>query len=172
MAIPNPLPLPDPDEHGEDLLGGLTAAEEAQLAALDEDMDGSPAAKLAAQLVPVTHDGGSFGRTVKPVVTRANRAQDWARIWGPAVAGTTAAATAVALLPLPGPLSLYVLAVAAFGWWHCAGRPGAVETVQMAYYAVLDAGGWIKHHVEALSVRRARYEGRRTNRTDPTKKEK
>lgn len=168
MAIPNPLP--DPDEHGEDLLGGLTAAEEAQLAALDEDMDGSPAAKLAAQLVPVKHDGGQFGRTTKPVVDHATRARDWARIWGPAVAGTAAAGVAVAVLPLPGPLSLYVLAVAAFGWWHCAGRPGAVETVQMAYYAVLNAGSWIRRHVEALALRRARYEVRRT--TNPDKKEK
>ncbi|MFJ2834614.1 hypothetical protein ACIO52_04560 [Nocardia sp. NPDC087230] len=168
MAIPNPLP--DPEEHGEDLLGGLTAAEEAQLAVLDEDMIGSPAAKLAAQLVPVTHDGGQLGRAAKPVVDRATRARDWARIWGPAVAGTAVATAAVTVLPLPGPLSLYVLAVAAFGWWHCAGRPGAVETVQMAYYAVADAGAWIRRHVEALSVRRARYETRRTT-NDPRKKE-
>ncbi|MEV0436930.1 hypothetical protein [Nocardia sp. NPDC050413] len=168
MAVPNPLP--DPEEHGEDLLGGLTPAQQAQLSALDEDMDGSPAAKLAAQLVPVKHDGGQFGRTAKPVVDRAARARDWARIWGPAVAGTGVAVAAVTVLPLPGPLSLYVLAVAAFGWWHCAGRPGITETAQMVGYAIADTGSWIRRHVEALAVRRARYETRRTT-SDPKPKQ-
>lgn len=171
MAIPNPLP--DPEDHGE-VLGGRSEAakarEQSVLDALATDMVGSAAEKLAAQLVPVVQDGGQLGRTAKPVVDRATRARDWARIWGPAIAGTAVAGTAVTVLPLPGPLSLYVLAVAAFGWWHCAGRPGAVETVQMAYYAVVDAGAWIKRHVEALSVRRARYETRRTT-NDPRKKE-
>lgn len=171
MAVPNPLP--DPDEHGEDLLGGgLTAPQQAQLAALEDDLDGSAAAKLAAQLVPVTQDGGQFGRVAKPHVKRATRVHDWARIWGPAVAGTAVAGTAVAVLPLPGPLSLYVLAIGAFGWWHCAGRPGFTESIQMAYYAVRDSGSWIRRHVEALARRRARYETRRTTNNPPSKKEK
>ncbi|MDO3648664.1 hypothetical protein [Nocardia mangyaensis] len=171
MAIPNQLPDPDPEEHGEDLLGGLTAAEEAQLAALADDLTGSPAARLAAQLVPVAQDGGRVGRTVKPHVDRAAQARDWVRIWGPAVAGTAGAGVAVAVLPLPGPLSLYVLAVAAFGWWHCAGRPGVTESIQMFGYALADTGSWIRRHVEQLAHRRARYETRRTN-TNPAKKEK
>ncbi|MFD3637594.1 hypothetical protein, partial [Streptomyces sp. NPDC058664] len=124
-----------------------------------------------AQLVPVKQDGGVLGRTAKPHVDRATKARDWARIWGPAVAGTAVAATAVAVLPLPGPLALYVLAVAAFGWWHCAGRPGVAESVQMFGYAIADTGSWIRRHVEALAHRRARYETRRTNR-NPIKKEK
>lgn len=170
MAVPNPLP--DPEDHGEVLGGrGESAHEQSVLNALATDMVGSAAEKLAAQLVPVVQDGGQFGRTAKPVVKRATRARDWARIWGPAIAGTGVAVTAVTVLPLPGPLSLYVLAVAAFGWWHCAGRPGAIETVQMAYYAVLDAGSWIRRHVETLSRRRARYEIRRTT-NNPKKKEK
>ncbi|MEV6064875.1 hypothetical protein AB0L62_33160 [Nocardia asteroides] len=169
MAVPNPLP--DPEDHGEVLGGrGESVHEQSVLDALATDMVGSAAEKLAAQLVPVVQDGGNFGRTTKPVVDRATRARDWARIWGPAIAGTAVAGAAVAVLPLPGPLSLYVLAVAAFGWWHCAGRPGAVETVEMAYYAVLDGGSWIRRHVEALAVRRARYETRRT--TNNPKKEK
>ncbi|MFD4461326.1 hypothetical protein [Nocardia sp. NPDC058480] len=169
MSTPNPLP--GPDEHGEDLLGGgLTAPQQAQLAALEDDLDGSAAAKLAAKLVPVAQDGGQFGRVAKPHVKRATRVHDWARIWGPAVAGTAVAATAVTVLPLPGPLSLYVLAVAAFGWWHCAGRPGAIETARMAYYAVADTGSWIRRHVEQLAHRRASYETRRAN-PNPIKKE-
>lgn len=171
MAIPNPLP--DPEDHGEALGGRSDAAkahEQSVLDALATDMVGTAAEALAAQLVPVVQDGGSFGRTTKPVVDRATRARDWARIWGPAIAGTAVAATAVAVLPLPGPLSLYVLAIAAFGWWHCAGRPGVIESIQMLAYAIADAGNWIKRHVEALSRRRAHYEGRRTSA--PIKKEK
>ncbi|MFD3431342.1 hypothetical protein [Nocardia fluminea] len=162
MAIPNHLP--DPDEHGEDLLGGggLTPAQQANLANLDADMDGTAAAQLAAQLVPVKQDGGQFGRVAKPHVDRVTKARDWARIWGPAVAGTAVAGTAVAVLPLPGPLSLYVLAIGAFGWWHCAGRPGVIESIQMFGYALADTGSWIRRHVEALAHRRARYETRRT----------
>ncbi|MFE6920372.1 hypothetical protein ACFVAV_04925 [Nocardia sp. NPDC057663] len=171
MAIPNHLP--EPHDDGEELGGRSAAAkahEQAVLDSLAADMEGTTAQKLAAQLVPVVQDGGSFGRTVQPHVNRATKVQDWAQIWGPAVAGTAVAGTAVAVLPLPGPLALYVLAVGAFGWWHCAGRPGVVESVQMFVYAITDAGGWIRRHVEALSVRRARYEGRRTS--NPIKKEK
>ncbi|TDP38752.1 hypothetical protein [Nocardia ignorata] len=171
MAIPNPLP--DPEDHGEVLGGGNDAAREHEQSVLDRyaaDMTGTTAAKLAAQLVPVVPDGGNIGRTAKPVVDRVTRARDWARIWGPAVAGTAVAGTAVAVLPLPGPLAVYVLAIAAFGWWHCAGRPGVTETVQMIGYALADTGSWIRRHVETLAVRRARYETRRT--TNNPKKEK
>lgn len=174
MAVPNHLP--DPEDHGEALGGRSAAAREHEQSVLDHyaaDMTGSAAEKLAAQLVPVVQDGGSFGRTSKPVVDRATRARDWSRIWGPAIAGTAVTGTAVAVLPLPGPLSLYVLAIGAFGWWHCAGRPGFTESIQMAYYAIRDSGSWIRRHVEALSRRRARYETRRTtNDPKPSKKEK
>lgn len=162
MATPEPL---DDDDHGEELLGGgpaLTPAQQAQLAALDDDMVGTPAAELAARFDHVVPDGGEIGRALTPTVKRAARLRDWTRVWGPAVAGTAVAGTTVLVLPVPGPLALYVLAVAAFGWWHCAGRPGVTESVQMIRYAVADAGTWIRDHVERISHRRAAAESRRT----------
>ncbi|MFI9638226.1 hypothetical protein ACIHAX_36625 [Nocardia sp. NPDC051929] len=166
MAFPNPI---EPEDHGEEL-GGRSAAEQAReqqvLEALTADMEGSEAEKLAAQLLtPVVPDGGSVGRTVTPHVSRLTKARENVRIWGPAVATTTGAVVAVSVLPLPGPLSLYVLALAAFAWWHCAGRPGAIETVRMLAYALADAGSWIRRHVEQLARRRAAMETRRTTGT-------
>lgn len=164
MAIPNPHPY-QPDDDGEELGGRSAAArahEQSVLDTLAADMVGTAAEQLARQLVPVVPDGGQIGRTVEPHITRAAKARDAVRIWGPAVATTAAAGTAVAVLPLPGPLALYVLAIAAFGWWHCAGRPGVTESVQMIRYAVADAGTWIRDHVERISRRRAAVESRRT----------
>ncbi|WP_433598861.1 hypothetical protein ACQPXH_24615 [Nocardia sp. CA-135953] len=156
----------EPEDHGEEL-GGRSAAEQAHeqqmLDALSVDMEGSTAQKLAAQLlVPIVPDGGTVGRAVAPHVSRITKTRDGLRIWGPAIAATAAGTTAVAVLPLPGPLALYVLALAAFAWWHCAGRPGAVETVRMVAYALADTGAWIRRHIEQLAQRRARYETRRT----------
>ncbi|VFA96152.1 Uncharacterised protein [Nocardia farcinica] len=163
MSMPNPV---NPDDHGEEIVGLSDEQRQAELESLRglaADMQGTKAEQLAAQLlVPVVPDGGTLGRTVAPHVDRASKARDWARIWGPAIATTAAAGAAVAVLPLPGPLALYVLALAAFAWWHCAGRPGAVETVQMCWYAAADTGAWIRRHVEHLAARRARYETRRT----------
>uniref|UniRef100_UPI003F493684 hypothetical protein n=1 Tax=Nocardia sp. CA-095871 TaxID=3239971 RepID=UPI003F493684 len=161
--MPNPV---DPEDHGEEL-GGRSAAEQAReqqiLEALTADMEGTAAEKLAQQLVvPVVPDGGTVGRSVAPHIDRITKTRDWLWLWGPAVAVTAAGTTAVAVLPLPGPLALYALALSAFAWWHCAGRPGAIETVRMLAYAIADAGAWIKRHVEQLAQRRARYETRRT----------
>ncbi|MGY1948921.1 hypothetical protein [Nocardia asiatica] len=170
MAFPNPI---EPEDHGEEL-GGRSAAEQAReqqvIAALTADMEGSAAEKLAAQLLtPVVPDGGSVGRTVAPHVSRLTKARDGVRIWGPAVATTTGAVVAVSVLPLPGPLALYVLALAAFAWWHCAGRPGISESVRMLAYALVDTGAWIRRHVEQLARRRAAMESRRTTSGTPTK---
>ncbi|WP_068060346.1 hypothetical protein [Nocardia xishanensis] len=156
------MSMPNPDEHGEELGGAQTPREQAILAALDADMEGSTADKLAAQLVPVIPDGGLIGRTAAPHVGRVTKARDWARIWGPAMTTTGGTAVAVAVLPLPGPLALYVLALAAFAWWHCAGRPGPAATVQTALYAAADFGAWVRRNVERLAVRRAAAENRRT----------
>ncbi|WP_280351713.1 hypothetical protein [Nocardia abscessus] len=166
MAFPNPI---EPEDHGEELGGGSAAQQ--VLEALTADMEGSAAAQLAAQLVPVVPDGGSVGRTVAPHVTRITKARDGVLIWGPAVATTTGAVVAVSALPLPGPLALYVLALAAFAWWHCAGRPGAIETVRMLAYSLVDTGSWIRRHAEQLARRRAAMESRRTT-NNPIKKER
>ncbi|WP_218007673.1 hypothetical protein, partial [Nocardia vinacea] len=100
--------------------------------------------------------------TVAPHMDRITKTRDWLWLWGPALATTGGGVVAVSVLPLPGPLALYVLALSAFAWWHCAGRPGAIETVRMLAYAIADAGTWIKRHIEQLAQRRARYETRRT----------
>ncbi|MGW4117088.1 hypothetical protein [Nocardia sp. NPDC004711] len=166
MPTPNPF---EPDDHGEDL-SGRSAAEQAHekhvLEALSADMAGTPAAQLAAQMVPVVPDGGNFGRTVAPHVSRLTKTRESLRIWGPAVATTLAATTAVVALPLPGPLSLYVLALAAFAWWHCAGRPGPVDSVRMLAGTVTETYAGLRERVTRLSERRGAYEARRTS-TDP-----
>ncbi|MCU1646399.1 MAG: hypothetical protein JWN03_6674 [Nocardia sp.] len=166
MSEPNPI---EPEDHGEEL-GGRSAAEQAHeqqvLEALTTDMAGSTAAQLAAQLVPVLSDGGTIGRTVAPHVSKLTKTRESVRIWGPAVATTVAASTAVTVLPLPGPLSLYVLALAAFAWWHCAGRPGPVDSVRMLASVVAEQYGGLRERVTRLAERRRAYEIRRTS-TDP-----
>ncbi|WP_067652922.1 hypothetical protein [Nocardia harenae] len=172
--MPTPNPAPDPDDYDDDrdVLPGRSAAEKAHdddvIAALSADMAGTSAAALAAQLVPVIQDGGALGQTVTPHLQRVSRARETAGIWGPAIAATGAAGVAVAVLPLPGPLALYILALAAFAWWHCAGRPGPSEAARMLAYSAADAGAWIRRQIEHLARWRARYETRRTN---PEKKE-
>ncbi|PPJ27227.1 hypothetical protein [Nocardia nova] len=163
MSSPNPI---DPDDHDEDLGSTRSAAEQAHeqqvLDALSADMAGTAAAQLASRLVPVVPDGGTLGRTVVPHVSRISKARDGLRIWGPAVATTGAAATAFAVLPLPGPVALYVLALAAFAWWHCAGRPGPVDSVRMLAGTAAENWGWLRERVTQLAERRGAYEARRT----------
>ncbi|MFD0362665.1 hypothetical protein ACFQZZ_14570 [Nocardia sp. GCM10030253] len=169
MTTPNPI---DPEDHGEEL-GGRTGPEQAHeqqiLEALTADMEGSAAEKLAQQLLtPVVPDGGTVGRTVAPHVARITTTRDWVRIWGPALAATGGAAVAVSVLPLPGPLALYVLAVAAFAWWHCAGRPGASETVRMLTYAAADTASWFRRRGEQLGAYHARNKPRHPRLTKST----
>ncbi|MGV9676371.1 hypothetical protein ACWDSJ_13910 [Nocardia sp. NPDC003482] len=163
MAFPNPI---DPEDHGEEL-GGRSAAEQAHeqqvLDAFTADLADTPAAALAAQLVPVVPDGGVVGRAVAPHVSRITKTRDTLRIWGPAVATTAGAAAAVAMLPLPGEVVLYVLALAAFAWWHCAGRPGVVDTARMAAYSATNTYTRLRAQVTRLAERRGAYEARRTD---------
>ncbi|WP_155980801.1 hypothetical protein [Nocardia sp. CNY236] len=166
MSVPNPIEPVEPEDHGVEL-GGRSAAEHAHeqqvLDALTADMHGSTAEKLATQLfVPHTPDGGTIGRSITPHVSRITKTRDHLLIWGPGIATTTGALVAVSILPLPGPLALYVLALAAFAWWHCAGRPGPIESVRMGGYALADTGARARRQIEQLAHRRARYETRRT----------
>lgn len=162
MSDPNPI---DPEDHGEEL-GGRSPAEQAHeqqvLDALSADLEGSTAAELAAQLTPIIPTGGTLGRTVAPAVDRMTKARDNARIWGPAVVTTGGAGVAVVVLPLPGPLSLYVLALAAFAWWHCAGRPGPVDSVRMLAGVTAEQYARMRERVTRLAVRRGAFETRRT----------
>lgn len=166
MSTSNPI---EPEDHGEEL-GGRNAAENAHeqqvLQALSADLAGSTAEQLAAQLVPVVQDGGTLGRTVAPHVSKLTKAREGLRIWGPAVLTTAGAVTAVVVLPLPGPLSLYVLALAAFAWWHCAGRPGPIDSVRMLTGVVTEQYTGLRERVTRLAERRRAYEIRRTS-ADP-----
>lgn len=168
MSSPNPNPI-EPEDHGEEL-GARSPAEQAHdaqvLDALAADMAGTPAAELAAQLVPVVPDGGTVGRTLSPHVSRITKTRDALQVWGPAVAATAAAGTVAVVLPLPGPLALYVLALAAFAWWHCAGRPGPVDSVRMLAGGTAEQWARLRARVTRLAERRAAYESRRTS-TDP-----
>ncbi|MEV6070048.1 hypothetical protein AB0L82_26180 [Nocardia sp. NPDC052001] len=164
MTTPDPM---EPENHGEEL-GGRSPAEQehdqAVLDALAADMRGTAAEELAEQLVPVIPDGGTVGRAMAKPLERATKTRDNVRIWGPAVATTGAATVAVIVLPLPGPLSLYVLALAAYAWWHCAGRPGPVDSVRMLAGVVAEQSSAVRDRVTRLADRRGTFEARRTAR--------
>jgi hypothetical protein len=162
MAMPNI----NPEDHGEEIPSTNSAGrahEDSVLAALQADMEGTTAAKLAAQLVPVVPDGGQVGRAVTPAVHKATRLGETVRLWAPAAGATAAVAGAALVFPLTGPLAIYGAGLVGFGLWHCAGRPGPVQAVLMLIYTVTDALARIREWVARLSARRAAYEARRTN---------
>lgn len=168
MAMPNF----NPDDHGEEITAASAAQrahEDAVLAAITADLEGSPAAKLAEKLVPVVPDGGELGRAVTPHIDRVAKTRDWLRIWSPAIGATGAVGVAAIVLPLTGPLAVYGVALVGFGWWHSAGRPGPVESLKMLFFTAGDFCRWVKHHITRLAERRAAHEARRTS-TDVPKK--
>lgn len=160
-------PRHNPDEHGEEITGLSAEQRQAEIDALNHlhaDLEGSAAAKLATQLEPIIPDGGALGRalTRRDRLTRAARARDSVRLWSPAVLASIAAAVVLLAFELPGPLAVYAVALAAYAWWMCAGRPGPVEAVRMGCYRLADAWSWIRRRITRLAVRRAAYETRRT----------
>ncbi|MGW1741326.1 hypothetical protein ACWCPQ_21275 [Nocardia sp. NPDC001965] len=162
MAMPNI----NPEDHGEEIPSTNApgrAHEDSVLAALQADMEGSTAAKLAAQLVPVVPDGGQVGRAITPTVQKAAKLGDTVRLWAPAIGATAVVGGAALVFPLTGPLAIYSAGLVGFGLWHCAGRPGPVQAVLMLIYTVTDALARIREWVARLSARRAAYEARRTN---------
>ncbi|WP_157181693.1 hypothetical protein [Nocardia testacea] len=162
MAMPNI----NPEDHGEEIPSTSSSGrdhEDSVLAALQADMEGTTAAKLAAQLVPVVPDGGQVGRAITPTVHKATRLGETVRLWAPAAGATAAVAGAALVFPLTGPLAIYGAGLVGFGLWHCAGRPGPVQAVLMLIYTVTDALARIREWVARLSARRAAYEARRTN---------
>lgn len=161
MSSPNP----NPDDHGEELNPDSQRSEAEVLAALQADLAGSKAAALAEQLVPVIPDGGTVGRTVAPHVSRVTKIRDGLRIWAPGLITTALFVVVVSLVSVPSPLVVYGLTLVGFGWWMSAGRPAPFEAARMAFYATADACAWVKRHVTAWSIRRGRYEARRTAAT-------
>ncbi|WP_280396887.1 hypothetical protein [Nocardia carnea] len=165
MAMPNF----NPEDHGEEITAASAArrAHEADvLAAMTADLEGTPAAKLAQQLVPVVPDGGAIGRQLTPHVKKAAKTRDRLRIWAPAIGATGAFGVAVVVLPVTGPLAVYGIGLVGFGWWHSAGRPGPVESIQMLFYTGADALARIRAWVARLTARRAAHEDRRTSRKE------
>lgn len=161
MAMPNI----NPEDHGEEIPSTSNPRrehEDSVLAALQADMEGTPAAKLAAQLVPVVPDGGQVGRAITPAVHKAGKVGDTVRLWAPAAGATAAVAGAALVFPLTGPLAVYGAGLVGFAFWHCAGRPGPVQAVLMLVYTVTDALDRIREWVQRLAERRAAYEDRRT----------
>ncbi|NKY60945.1 hypothetical protein [Nocardia flavorosea] len=160
MAMPNPI---NPEDHGEEIpsTSARREHEDNVLAALQADLEGSTAAKLAAQLVPVVPDGGHVGRAITPAVHKAAKVGDTVRLWAPAAA-TAAFAGAAMVFPLTGPLAIYGAGLVGFAFWHCAGRPGPIQALLMVIYTTTDALDRIREWVRDLAERRAAYEDRRT----------
>ncbi|MGW4247174.1 hypothetical protein [Nocardia sp. NPDC004722] len=160
--------MTDPNFHGEEINNPeLKRQTDERITALEEAMEGSAAAKLAAQLVPVIPDGGVIGQKITPArVKKAAKVRDHLRIWAPGLGATAVFVLAVIVFPIPGPLLVYGLAVVGFGWWHAAGRPGPAEAARMIAYSTVDTWAYLRGRVERLSQRRAAYEARRTA-TDP-----
>ncbi|MGW4071672.1 hypothetical protein [Nocardia grenadensis] len=165
MAMPNI----NPEDHGEEIPSTNEARqthEDSILAALQADMEGSTAAKLAAQLVPVVPDGGQVGRAITPTVHKAAKLGDTVRLWAPAAGATAAFVGAALVFPLTGPLAVYGAGLVGFGLWHCAGRPGPVQALLMLVYTTTDALARIREWIRQLAERRAAYETRRTARKE------
>lgn len=162
MSVPNF----DPDDHGEEIAGLSDEQRQAEIDQLAFAADMGPqVAKLVAQFEPDVPDGGAVGRQLTPHVARAARARDVVRLWAPGLATTTAFIAVVVAVPLTGPLACYGIALCAYAWWMCAGRPGPIESVRLAAYTASDGGEFVKRHVTRLAVRRAKAEARRTGTT-------
>ena len=131
-----------PDEHGEEITpssgrpaisAGLVAA---AIAAREAEMEGTEAAELARQLVPVIPDGGDLGRSMAPHLPAITSTWQTVTLWAPAGATTVAAVVVVALVPFTAPVTAYAAGLAGFGWWHCAGRPGPAASTRLAVSAL------------------------------------
>ncbi|MBF6341752.1 hypothetical protein IU450_38625 [Nocardia abscessus] len=170
MALPNL----NPDEHGEEITGLTAEQRRAELDALAEhaaELEGTAAQRLADQLAePVVPDGGTVGRSLAPHVSRATKVRDGLRVWAPGLLTTAAFITAAIVFPLPGPLFVYGLGLAGFGWWMAAGRPGPADSIRIVFYTLSDFAAWVKKHVTRLAVRRGTYEARRTATPAPAQK--
>ncbi|MBL1079489.1 hypothetical protein JK358_34295 [Nocardia sp. 2] len=155
--------MTNPEFHGEQINPETNPLIAARLSQLASDLEGSEAACLAAQLVPVVPDGGIVGQKITPHVKKATSIRDSLRIWAPGLIATLVFLTVIAVFPVPGPLLVYGLAIVGFGWWHAAGRPGPIESIRMLTNTIRDAGTRIRAAVTCLAVRRSDHEARRTS---------
>lgn len=172
MSMPDPI---NPEDHGEEIPSTSQARERENdiLAQLQAELDDHTTVALTKQLAamqptPVVPDGGSVGRNLAPVVHKTALARETMRLWAPAYATTGLYAGALVTFPVTGPLAGYGLGLVGFAWWHCAGRPGLVQAIQMLIFTVTDVLSRIREWVTRLAERRGRYESRRT---DPTPKQ-
>jgi hypothetical protein len=156
--------MSSPEFHGEKITNPAEKAKvDNAISEIESLLDGSAAARLAAQFAPVVPDGGEVGRRMAPRLSRAARIRDGLRIWAPGIGATGAWITTVTVFDVPGPLAVYGLGIAGFGWWHSAGRPGPIDSARMVAYATTDHYARLRARVERLSQRRSTYEARRTS---------
>ncbi|WP_306364379.1 hypothetical protein [Nocardia sp. CC227C] len=148
--------MSSPDFHGEEITNPEQKRQvDEGIAAIEEQLAGTAADRLAQQLVPVVPDGGTLGQALTPKrVEKAAKVRDWLRIWAPGIAATVVFVFAVALFPIPGPLLVYGLAVVGFGWWHAAGRPAPADAARMVAYTTSDAATRVRGRIERLTQRR------------------
>lgn len=128
----------DPNENRSD--EWVLARYDAELA--NDDGIADAIAAMPQPIIP-THRAETW---VKPTVAHAGSLRDRARIWAPGVGGT-AVVGAVLLapieMPLTGPLIVYAIAWAGFGWWSALGRPGPRDSSVLIVRALCTAGRWI-----------------------------
>ncbi|MEU6579572.1 hypothetical protein [Nocardia sp. NPDC046763] len=124
----------DPNNADNEVLVGRFAAE---LAAVD-DADQA----IARMPQPITPSGGKLEARVKPQIKRAKTARDTVRRWTPAMAGT-ALFLALLFAPLTGPLRVYSIGWALFGFWISLGRPGPRATAALISRAAVTVWDWL-----------------------------
>ncbi|MEV6073408.1 hypothetical protein AB0L82_43260 [Nocardia sp. NPDC052001] len=142
----------DPNNTNDDEI--LVAKFNAQLA---ETTDAEQA--IEAMTAPRVPSGGRTEDWVKPGLETAATVRDTIRRWTPAAAGT-GIFLALLFAPLTGPLTVYTLGWALFGFWISLGRPGIRDTAALGARAAVTVWGWLAaaYHAAAHLLRRRESE--------------
>ncbi|MBF6132790.1 hypothetical protein IU501_07210 [Nocardia otitidiscaviarum] len=159
MSIdPNDTTRPDDED---EVLVASFAAELAEVTDADE--------AIAAMRAPRIPSGGRAEDWVKPQIERVTTWREALRRWSPAAAGT--AIFLILLLtpvPLTGPLTVYALGWAAFGWWLSLGRPGVRDSAALAWQTALTVWQWLTLAADKAVATARRSRSHRQADTDPT----
>ncbi|MGW4125772.1 hypothetical protein [Nocardia sp. NPDC004711] len=113
---------------------------------------------LAHMPTPIAPSGGRLEVWAEPQIKRAKTVHVFVRRWTPAMAGT-ALFLALLFAPLTGPLRVYSIGWALFGFWISLGRPGPRATAALISGAAVTVWGWLTVAFSAVS--------RLLHRTDP-----
>lgn len=162
--------MSSPEFHGEEITNPAQRKQvDDALAVIEAQFDHTAEGRrFAAQFKPVT-PGPSTRITQFAAdgdrISRLSRARDGLRVWGPGLATTAGFVTVTTAFDVPGPMAIYGAGLVGFGWWHCAGRPGPVDSVRLVAYSVTDHYRGLRARITRLAERRAAAEAKRTSYT-------